>query len=89
MTNIDEIRAELKQELMDLQKAEQETDVLDQAWDENPEDEELEKAFEESYKKEEEIFCRCVGLIVKMTGIKRSTAATMLRTKRAQIIAII
>ena len=89
MKNMDEIRAELKKELNNLRKAEQESDALDQAYDENPEDAEIETAWDQAYKKEVEIFQRCAELIAKMTGIEKATAATMIRSQRERIEAII
>ena len=89
MKNIDEIRADLKKEMATLKQYEIRANELDAAYEAEPENEEIEQAFDEAYTAEYEQFTKCVEILVQFTGIEKAIAATMMRTQRTAIEAII
>lgn len=74
-----------------LRIAEEITSKADAAWDNEPENEELEAAFDKAYAKEFEAFENLVDGIMSVTGgkIDRKTAGLMIRKKREQLEALI
>lgn len=85
MKNVERIRAELRAELALLRVAERESNRLDELWNTEPENEKMEAEWDAAYRQEHEIFDKCIGLLVKLTGVTRGTAYTMLQTRRDRI----
>lgn len=81
----------LKDLLKALKIAEENANKADAAWECDPENEELEVAFDKAYAKEHEAFENLVDEIVKVTAgkIDRNTARTMIIKKRNQLEALI
>ena len=81
----------MKELLNKLKEAEKMADEADAAWEADPENEELEKAFDEAYKKQFVAFENLVNEIVKKTDgiIDKKTAATMVRAKRTEVETLI
>lgn len=77
----------MKELLEKLSAAELEANRLDGLWDANPDNAELEAQWDAAYKAEGAVFAKVVSELVKITSgqIDRSTAASMLRNKRAEI----
>lgn len=80
----------MKELLKRLEEAEQRANEADAAWGQDPQNEELEKAFDEAYKAQWEAFNDLAKEIQKQTGIDEQTARLMTTTKyRAELKAII
>lgn len=81
----------LKDLLKALKIAEENANKADAAWENDPENEKLETAFDKAYEKEHKAFENLVDEIVKVTGgkIDRNTARTMIIKKRGQLEALI
>lgn len=81
----------LKYLLKALKIAEENANKADAAWECDPENEELEAAFDKAYEKEHKAFENLVGEIVKVTAgkIDRNTARTMVIKKRGQLETLI
>ena len=81
----------LKSLMEALKIAEENANKADAAWENDPESEELEAAFDKAYAKEHEAFKNLVNEIVKVTSgkIDRNTARTMIIKKRNQLEALI
>lgn len=80
----------MKELLKRLEEAEQRANEANEAWEQNPESEELEKAFDEAYKAEWEAFNALAKEIQKQIGIEEETARWMATTKyRARLKKII
>ena len=77
----------MKELLKTLNEAEVIANKADEAWEAEPENEKLEKAFDEAYRKERIAFENLVNEIVKMTNgkIDKKTASVMIRTKRTEL----
>lgn len=77
----------MKELLEKLSAAELEANRLDGLWDADPDNAELEAQWDAAYKAEGAVFAKVVSELVKITSgqIDRSTAASMLRNKRAEI----
>lgn len=77
----------MKELLEKLSAAELEANRLDGLWDADPDNAELEAQWDAAYKAEGAVFAKVVSELVKITSgqIDRSTAASMLRSKRAEI----
>ena len=77
----------MKELLNKLKEAEMMADKADAAWEADPENEELEKAFDNAYEKQWIAFEELVNKIVIVTDgkINKKTAATMIRKKRNEI----
>ncbi len=77
----------MKELLNKLKEAEIMADKADAAWEADPENEQLEKAFDEAWKKEFEAFEKLADKIVIVTDgkINKKTAATMIRKKRNEV----
>lgn len=77
----------MKELLEKLSAAELEANRLDGLWDTDPDNAELEAQWDAAYKAEGAVFAKVVSELVKITSgqIDRSTAASMLRNKRAEI----
>lgn len=81
----------MKELLKRLEEAERKANIADTEYEANPEDQELEKAFDEAYKAEFEAFEALANEIVKTTGgqIEKATASTMIRAKRNELKTLI
>lgn len=79
----------MKELLRRLEEAEQRANEVDAAWEQDPENEELEKAFNETYKAEFEAFNELEEAIEKATGIDAQTVSSMIRGRREDLKAII
>ncbi len=77
----------MKELLKALNEAEAIANKFDEAWEADPENEELEKAFDEAYQKEHIAFENLVTEIVKITNgkIDKKTASVMVRAKRTEL----
>lgn len=67
------------------------TNELDKLMVENPDNEEIEKAFDEAYKKEWEVFNKLIDEVVKFTEgkIDRKQVYNMIQLKRSELKSII
>ena len=81
----------LKELLKQLEELEKESNRLDNLMEENPGNEEIEKAFDEAYKKEWEVFNKLIDEVVKFTKgkIDRKQAYNMIQLKRSELKSII
>ena len=81
----------MKELLKRLEEAEQRANEADQAWEQDPENEELEKAFDEAYKAQHEAINALIEEIYRQTNgdIDIRTARTMIRKYREALKAII
>ena len=81
----------LKELLKQLEDAERKANELDELMAENPDNEELEKAFDEAYTKEWEVFNKLIDEVVKFTEgkIDRKQAYNMIQLKRSELKSII
>lgn len=79
----------MKELLRRLEEAEERANEADAAWEQDPENEELEKAFNETYKAEFEAFNELEEAIEKATGIDAQTVSSMIRGRRSELKAII
>lgn len=79
----------MKELLRRLEEAEERANEADAAWEQDPENEELEKAFNETYKAEFEAFNELEEAIEKATGIDAQTVSSMIRSRREDLKAII
>lgn len=77
----------MKHFLETLKAAELKANRLDELWDADPDNEELETQWNAAYKAEHKAFSEAVVEIVKITSgqIDSKTAASMLRAKRSEI----
>ncbi len=77
----------MKELLKKLSAAELEANRIDELWEADPDSIELEAQWDAAYKTEGAIFAKVVSELVKITSgqIDRSTAASMLRTKRTEV----
>ena len=69
----------------------QKANEADEAWNNEPENEELEEVFDEAYEKEYEAFENLVTEIERLTNgmIDKQTAGVMVRSKREELKAIV
>lgn len=76
----------MKELLKKLSAAELEANRIDELWEADPDSIEIEAQWDAAYKTEGAIFAKVVSELVKITSgqIDRSTAASMLRTKRTE-----
>ena len=81
----------LKKMLEELEAAETKTDRIDEAWENDYENEELEKAYMEAYKEEHKAFETLVNEIVKVScgAIDNKTARMVLIAKRDEVKSLI
>lgn len=77
----------MKELLKKLNAAELEANRIDELWEADPDNAELEAQWDAAYKTEGAIFAKAVYELVKITSgqINLSTAASMLRSKRVEI----
>lgn len=75
----------MKEALLKLIEAEKKANEIDAAWGDDPENEELEKAFDEAYQREWNAKGELIAAISKATGIDRKTARLMISTKRPEL----
>lgn len=77
----------MKELLEKLNSAELEANRIDALWEADPDNAELEAQWDAAYKTEGAVFAKVVSELVKITSgqIDRSTAASMLRSKRTEI----
>ena len=81
----------IKELLKQLEDAERKANELDKLMVENPDNEEIENAFDEAYKKEWEVFNKLIDEVVKFTEgkIDRKQAYNMIQLKRSELKSII
>ena len=81
----------MKQLLEKLKEAERKADAADREYENDPENEEKEKAFDLAYNEEYKAFEALAGAIVKATAgkIDTQTAAAMIRGRRQQLETIL
>ena len=81
----------MKRLMKRLEEAERRADAIDQAWENDYENEELEKEFMKAYEEEHKAFNELAEEIVRFTAgqIEKKTAATMIRAQRNELKAII
>ena len=81
----------LKELLKQLEDAERKANELDELMAENPDNEEIEKEFDEAYPKEWEVFNKLIDEVVKFTEgkIDRKQAYNMIQLKRSELKSII
>lgn len=81
----------IKELFKELEELEKESNRLDNLMEENPCNEEIEKAFDEAYKKEWEVFNKLIDEVVKFTEgkIGRKQAYNMIQLKRSELKSII
>lgn len=72
---------ELKKLFFDYKKAVDSANKADNAWEENPCSEELEAEFDRTYRAEFELYEKLLNAIIKISGISRGTAATMINSR--------
>lgn len=77
----------MKELLEKINAAELEANRIDKLWEADPDNAELEAQWDAAYKTEGATFAKVVSELVKITSgqIDRSTAASMLRSKRAEV----
>lgn len=82
---------ELLKKLKKLEEAEKRANAADQAWENEPENEALEAAFDEAYNEEHTAFTELANEIVKMTNnkIDFATASLLIRSKRNELTNLI
>ena len=82
---------EIKELFNELEELEKESNRLDNLMEENPGNEEIEKAFDEAYTKEWEVFNKLIDEVVKFTEgkIDRKQAYNMIQLKRSELKSII
>lgn len=82
---------ELKKRLEELTRLEEIANKADAEYEAEPENEEMEKAFDEAYKEEFAAFMAVSEMIVKMTSgqIDIKTARKMVKTKRNEILNLV
>jgi DNA replication initiation complex subunit (GINS family) len=76
---------ELKELINKLEELEEAASKADEAWEQDPESEELEKAFNEAYSAEWETFNKAKNKIVALIGIDDGTASRMIRGNREEL----
>ena len=74
-----------KKLLANLKAAESETNRIDALWEESPEDEAIEEAWNKAYKAEWEAAEKVAEFINSFAGIDMKTARQMVRQKRDQL----
>jgi hypothetical protein len=76
---------ELRKLINELEAAEEKANKADAAWEQDPENENLEKEFDAAYKKEWAAFKKLRNEIQKLTGCESQTASEMIRGYRDEI----
>ena len=76
---------ELRKLINELEAAEEKANKADAAWEQDPENENLEKEFDEAYKAEWTAFKKLRNEIQKLTGCGSQTASEMIRGHRDEI----
>ena len=79
------MKQELKKNLMELERLEAIADIADAAYQNAPESEEAERAFDEAYQAEYDAFMKASTMISEFAGIDIKTAREMVRVKRAEL----
>ena len=81
----------MKELLKKLEEAEKRANAADEAWDNDPENEQLEIEFDEAYNEEWNARKAVINEVVKITNgqIDEKTVNTMLNVKRNELKAII
>ena len=77
----------IKELFKELEELEKESNRLDNLMVENPDNEEIEKAFDEAYSKEWEVFNKLIDEVVKFTEgkIDRKQAYNIIQLKRSEL----
>lgn len=71
--------------LKELKEAEALTAFIDNLWDQNPESEELEIAYDKAYKKEKEAFNKVAAAVSGATGLSLTSCAALLKLRREKV----
>lgn len=79
----------MKEALLKLIEAERKSNEIDAAWEADPENEELEKAFDEAYTNEWAAKADLITAISKAACMDRNVAQIMVNTKRAELESLI
>lgn len=81
----------LLEKLQNLEKAEKAANLAESAWEKEPENTELEKAFDSAYKAEFDAYINAAKYIEYMTGgnIDFMAAKKMIQTKRAELLQLL
>ena len=81
----------LLEKLQKLEQLEKIADIAEERYAEDPENEEIENAFDEAYKAEYEAYINAAKYIEYMTdgNIDFMTAKKIIQTKRAELISIL
>ncbi len=81
----------LLEKLQNLEKAEKDANRAESAWEKDPENMELEKAFDVTYKAEFDAYISAAKYIEYMTGgeINFMTAKKIIQTKRAELLELL
>lgn len=81
----------LLEKLQNLEKAEKDATRAEAAWERDPENTELEKAFDAAYKAEFDAYISAAKYIEYMTGgeINFMTAKNMIQAKRAELLELL
>lgn len=81
----------LLEKLQNLEKAEKATNLAESALEKEPENTELEKAFDSAYKAEFDAYINAAKYIEYMTGgnIDFMAAKKMIQTKRAELLQLL
>ena len=79
------MKQELKKNLMELERLEAVADIADAAYQNAPENEEAEHAFDEAYQAEYDAFMKVSTMISEFAGIDIKAAREMVRVKRAEL----
>lgn len=76
---------ELKDLLNKLEELEKKADIINEAWEKDPENEELEKQFDEAYKEEFKIYNIFKEELKKLLNIDETTIKTMIGAHRNEL----
>ncbi len=80
---------ELKSKIAKLEELEEAANLADAAYEQDPESEEAESAFDEAYKKEYAAFMEVSTFLVDLLGIDIKTARAMVNGKRTALLSIL
>ena len=82
---VDIMKNTIKKSLEELERLEAVADVADEAYQNNPESEEVENAFDEAYQAEYNAFIIVSNQIAEFAGIDAKTARAMVQGKREEL----
>lgn len=84
MTTSGKIKS-LKVALKGLEEKEKATSVVDAAWELEPENPDLEKAFDDAYRIEFAAFMAASAALTELIGVDQKTARAMINGKRVEV----